>query len=427
MHKYDTFEDIEHLHSGLLGILKDPPSFFEKPMIKEFRDLLNFCKKVIKEGEESEHFMHASPFDLVKTPDSQGRAVTIDPDHASDVKNSIVRAQKVYVAGLVKECSGGNKKEIVNCNHRVEKSGEAIKDKLLPNNFKMPIVCVPYSLSKTVDRALDEIQDVLNSGMPKKLNNSNDMVTSMMKSVYNHQIDLNEKEQYDDFVSYFGKKYPQCSLKTIKGNATRVKNKKNFEGCDVWCDSTVKFTNEFVSVHAARTPGKSDYFSFNKAGQNYKNCKLEVVSTKGSSYDQLFRRDLNFNFENPDKRILHLLVCQVNKGDPQTTLQSRKTYFTHLYKDWFRVGRHVPTSIGPELVVVVPQNMGSVETSIYVDSEPIVTSKEIKEIESHWKLITREEIHKHFQSPNFNPAEPYKLEWIVTEAAKAPSLSVVAK
>ena len=53
--------------------------------------------------------------------------------------------------------------------------------------------------------------------------------------------------------------------------------------------------------------------------------------------------------------------------------------------------------------------------------------KEIKEIESHWKLITREEIHKHFQSPEFKPAEPYKLEWIVTEDTMTPSLSVVAK
>ena len=116
MNKYDTFEDIEQLLSGIVTILQDPPDFFDEDMIQEFSDLMGFCEEVLEDREESEYFMYLSPFDLIKTEDSQGRAVTIDPDHAVDVKNSIVSAQKVYVAGFVKDCSGGQKKEIINCN-----------------------------------------------------------------------------------------------------------------------------------------------------------------------------------------------------------------------------------------------------------------------------------------------------------------------
>tara|TARA_B100000214_G_scaffold271493_1_gene201803 strand:- start:2841 stop:4148 length:1308 start_codon:yes stop_codon:yes gene_type:complete len=417
MNKYDTFEDIEQLLSGIVTILQDPPDFFDEDMIQEFSDLMGFCEEVLEDREESEYFMYLSPFDLIKTEDSQGRAVTIDPDHAADVKNSIVSAQKVYVAGFVKDCSGGQKKEIINCNHRHEKSIEAIKEKLLPSDFKMPVVCVPRAISNIMSRALDEVQDILNSGMPKKLNNSNDMVSSMTRTAYNHEIDLDIKEQYDDFVSYFQKKYPQSTLKTVKSNATRVKNKKNLETCDVWCDSTKNFTEQFLSVHKAKKPAeKSEFYNFTKSGKNYKNCKIEVASTKGSSYDQLFRRDANFNYDNPDKKIIHLVVCQVNKGDPQTTLTTRKTYFKNLYRDWVRFGKFIPTDLGAELVIIAPQNMGTVETKIHGDdSEVIKTLKEIKDLASHWKAISRTEIISFFDSEECNAAMPYKSEWIVSE------------
>ena len=417
MGKYDKFEDMELLLSGIVTILQDPPYFFDKDMIQEFSNLRDFCEEVLRDREESKYFMELSPFDLIKTEDSQGRAITIDPDHGSDVKNSIVSAQEVYVAGLVKDCSGGHKKEIINCNHRCEKSIEAIKQKLLPSDFKMPVVCVPRAISNIMSRALDEIQDILNSGMPKKLANSNDMISSMKKAVYNHEIDLDVKEQYDDFVSYFRKKYPQSTLKTVKSNATRVKKKKSLEACDVWCDSAKNFSEQFLSVHNAKKPvEKSEFYNFTKNGKKYKNCKIEVVSTKGSSYDQLFRRDANFNYDNPDKNIIHLVVCQVNKGDSQTTLTTRKTYFKNLYRDWVRFGRFIPTDLGAELVIIAPQNTGAVETKIHGDdSEVIKTEKEIKELAPHWKAISRTEIISFFDSEECNAAMPYKSEWIVSE------------
>ena len=39
MNKYDTFEDIEQLLSGIVTILQDPPDFFDEDMIQEFLDV----------------------------------------------------------------------------------------------------------------------------------------------------------------------------------------------------------------------------------------------------------------------------------------------------------------------------------------------------------------------------------------------------
>ena len=413
---YDKFQDIENLKYRVSLVVNNAPSFFKNDMVDEFGELIKFCDQVLTDREKSKFFAEVSPYDLTKTPDSQQRAVTIDPDHLVDVENSIVRSQEIYVAGLVKECSGGSDLEIVNCNHRKEASVNAIANEKLPQDFKMPVVKIPYSLSKSMDRALNESQDILNSGLPKKPSNTNDMIASMEKTVRNLSIDLNDDEDYEEFVRYYAIKYPDSSVKTLKTNATRIKNKKNLEQCDVWCDSTKNYMNDFVKTHGAKKPtDKSDYYNIKKDGSVYKNCVIRVVSTKGSSYDQVFRRDLNFNFDNPDKRIVHLVVCQVNKGDSQTTLTSRKTYFKHLYNDWSRYGKHIPTRTGADLVIIVPQNKGSIETKIYGnDSETVTTAKEIKELKSNWRLITRSEILAYFQSDECDPAAPYKVDWIVS-------------
>jgi hypothetical protein len=355
--------------------------------------------------------------------------VTIDPDHASQIGNSIVTAQRVFVAVFLRDFSGGRNKEVINGNHRVEESQAGILNKLLPENFKIPAVCLTRELANSMAGALDEIQDLLNGGLPKKLNNTNDMIASMTKCVNDRNLDLSDKEQYDQLVRYFSKKYAHSPLKTVKGNATRVKRKKFLETCDVWCDTTQNFVNKFIDTHGAKKPAeKSEFYNFKIGKTKYKNCKLQVVSTKGSSYDQAFRRDCNFNHDNPDKTNVHLVACQVNKGDPQTTLKSRKSYFENMYKDWQRFGQYVPTPIGADLVVIVPQNMGSFETNIYGTGEDsIITVPENKELSANWKILTREEIYQYFASNDCNAGSPYLPEWITTEKSSSPTLTVVSE
>ena len=49
MNKYDTFEDIEQLLSGIVTILQDPPDFFDEDMVQEFSDLMGFCEEVLED------------------------------------------------------------------------------------------------------------------------------------------------------------------------------------------------------------------------------------------------------------------------------------------------------------------------------------------------------------------------------------------
>ena len=56
MGKYDKFEDMELLLSGIVTILQDPPYFFEKDMIQEFSNLRDFCEEVLRDREESKYF-----------------------------------------------------------------------------------------------------------------------------------------------------------------------------------------------------------------------------------------------------------------------------------------------------------------------------------------------------------------------------------
>jgi|TARA_R110000824_G_scaffold75121_6_gene190739 hypothetical protein len=423
MFSYDLFEDIKLITSGIPLILQqdDIDELFEEEQLEQFKALLEFCRTVLNEGENSKHFQNISPMSLERTEDSQGRAVTIDPDHATAVKASIVKAQKVFVAGFVAECSGGKKYKVINMNHRHEQSKSAIVERLLPATFTLPVVIVPFALAATVGLAIAEIQDILNSGLPKKLANSNDCVSSMTKMASNYSLDLSNEKTYEAFVKYYSTKFPQTALKTIKSNATRVHNKKALNDCSVWCANTKEFVENFTRVHDATkpTPG-SEYYNFSKDGMDYKNCKLQFISTKGSCYDQAFRRDINFNFDEPGKKVVHLVGCQVNKGDPQTTIKSRATYFTQLYKDWLRIGKYLPltSKIGAELVIIVPQNEGQVEIRGYgADEEKLNTTEtENKELKADWRCITRQEIYAYFNSGDCLSSKPYKTEWLFTEA-----------
>ena len=421
--EYDTWDDIKLLTSGIPRILgqDDIGTLFEEEQLEQFKALLEFCTTVLDEGETSKHFQNVSPMSLERTKDSQGRAVTIDPDHAAAVKASIVKAQKVFVAGFVAECSGGKKYKVINMNHRHQESKNAIVERLLSEDFTLPVVIVPFELAATAGLAISEIQCLMNSGLPKKLGNGNDCISNMTKTVSNLGLDLSDEETYSAFVGYYSTKYPQISHRTIKGNATRVMNKKALNDCDVWCANTKEFIDSFLKTHKAKkvTP-KSEYFNFIKDGVSHKNCKIQFISTKGSCYDQSFRRDINFNIDNPGKKIVHLVGCQVNKGDPQTTIKSRATYFTNLYKDWKTIGKHLPATnkIGAELVIIVPQNEGQVEIRGYgADAEELITTKaEANELKDHWNCITRQEIYAHFDSKDCTPSKPYKKEWLFTES-----------
>ena len=421
--EYDTWEDIKLLTSGIPRILgqDDIGKLFEEEQLEQFKALLEFCTTVLDEGETSKHFQNVSPMSLERTKDSQGRAVTTDPDHGTALKASIVKAQEVFVAGFVAECSGGKKYKVINMNHRHEQSKNAIVEGLLLADFTLPVVIVPFGLAATAGLAISEIQCLMNSGLPKKLANGNDCISNMTKTVSNRSLDLSDEETYNAFVKYYSTKYPQISHKTIKSNATRVMNKKALNDCDVWCANTKEFTDSFVKIHKAKkvTP-TSDFYNFTKDGVTHKNCKIQFISTKGSCYDQSFRRDINFNVDHPGKKIVHLVGCQVNKGDPQTTIKSRATYFTQLYKDWLRIGKHLPltSKIGAELVIIVPQNEGQVEIRGYgADAEELITTKtETKELKDHWLCITRQEIYAHFDSKDCDSSKPYKKEWLFTKS-----------
>ena len=423
MRNYDTFEEIEELLSGINDVLKlvsnnevQLPSALEQSF-KEFKTL---CKEILRDREKSEYFQLVSPFDVVRGSSSQGRAITTNPEHLIAVKESIRKANGVKVAGFLTQCPKSNNKEIVNMNHRDAATEQLIEEGSLPEDYRYPAIVIPSDIAPSVKLAIEESQGILNSGLPKSLANTNDVQKDMTNFVNNYNVDLDDKKKYDSLVKYFDAKYSHVSKRTIKSNLTRVKNKKaNFNG-HVLCDTPKGFIGRFTKTHNIKPPTKkSKFHNIHVKNQQFKNCSIEFISTKGSVLDQRVWRDIKFKDENPAKPICHLFACQDNKGDPQTTIKSRETYFKHLYRIWRILDR-----LDADLVVISPQIESSFTAKI-ADIETVIAKKEIPKLKSSWTIITKQELIAFYNSKDFDSTRPYKTEWVSRPDNKSKKLKLV--
>ena len=147
------------------------------------------------------------------------------------------------------------------------------------------------------------------------------------------------------------------------------------------------------------------------------------MSIKGSTTEQLITRCAWSRYNNPSKLVKWVLACQDNKGDSQTTINSRIEFFAKLHMNYLTYAKS-PVSIPFDSVVIAPQNTSGFVTRI--GEEEIKANAERKEIASDWREVTQSEILKHFGS---NSSTKYKREWIVrgspveAEVRKYPSVA----
>ena len=72
-----------------------------------------------------------------------------------------------------------------------------MKLKLLPNDFKYPAVVIPASDVVYLTPVIQELQNALNEGMPRKNNNSSDIQKSITTQVKRDKLNLQKEDDYD--------------------------------------------------------------------------------------------------------------------------------------------------------------------------------------------------------------------------------------
>ena len=420
---HDTFEEINDLQCKITEILKKSKNKeinLDSRLIQSYKDLEKICADVLQNREHSKYFKRVSPYDVKMGPSSQGRAITIDPDHKASLKESVKKTGGPQVAMLLTEDSKSTGSYIIsNGCHRDEVTKELITAGDLPEECTYPAVAIPAVERANVQYAIDEAQGILNSGFPKKLANTNSVGKDITNYVKNYNVDLEDEESYNNVVNYFNIKYSHVAESTIKSNVTRVKNKLVVS--DVFCATPEEFIKKFTDVFKINKPeNKSEYWKVGKrvcTTKDYgKQCQLRFISNKGSSIDQAVWRDIKFRNDNLEKKIAHILGCQDNKGDMQTTIKTRKAYFEHMYR-MYRLLEGIADHLLPipDFVAIVPQNLQPFEVELAVGEAKLMTKKEIPTLKSSWIIVTREELLAYYESEEFSSVRPYKPEWLLRE------------
>ena len=196
------------------------------------------------------------------------------------------------------------------------------------------------------------------------------------------------KKNYDLLIAVFTSTYTHADIKTIKSNLTRLKNKKNADRSDVVCAKPSEFIEYFLDAFSGSNTGKVngvEYYKFEAGKKTYKDCKVEFVSTKGSTHDQLFTRNALFKYKNPSKFVTQIFACQDGKGDSQTTVTSRLSYIKKLWQLYQVFGSKVFSAF-PDLFVITPQNKGSFEARIDTElvTDPSRTYWIVKFVDSYY-------------------------------------------
>lgn len=358
-----------------------------------------FLNDVLDNTEDSEFFFMTEPLSVnTEQSYSQIRIMTEDPDHIRNLKNSIISRGMVFKPILTFTPRAGirGKTICINGVHRTTATRNAIEEGDLPDDFKIPSVNIPTSLFDRISSVVPIIQAILNDDQPSLPNNDNDVKKFIDSHVGANEIDLSDEESYESVLRLLKCVFSNKSERSLKNNLTRRKNTNNRNNGHIWSKTPEEFVDAFRNTA--------------KSSASFKQVKC--VSNKGSSRDQLVYRSHKKKFENPNDKIVWLLIDQNNKGSFEEAITSRKNFWMEV-KKMYNIYGSSPIGLPFDSVVVVPQIQKDYEFEVENQKTQEIIKYNCKtenhKISGHWKEITSLQICSFYR---MNPDLDYDPQWL---------------
>jgi len=411
---------------GIVGnILDRKDSLYNKD---EWITFSNVLDDFIKHKTKSKYYANVNPSKVHQNPGAQIRSETIDPQHLQKLKGSIVSHGEVLEPlFLVQDIYGGF--GILNGNHRDQATKELMASGGLPENYKYHAVIINQVLYAELSSILPLIQGIFNENTPKKENKNEDRVKSIRSYIDANDIDITSEKEYKKLCSLVRILYPHITAKGSKNIVTRARDYKLEERSDIIQRSTTKWTTSISSIFDLQYMGtikniyKDDVME--KNGSPYKEYKgsfggipfdglIEVISNKGSSFDQKWLRDLRFRHRTKNGyKIIHLLIVQETKGKVEVVVNVRRAIINSIHETWKMLG--TANGITFDYLVMAPQFESDCTIQLEKDGEKIPIKAENPDRKNDWRIISKKELLNQFDRyEKGKDLRCYKEEWLYT-------------
>ena len=365
-------------------------------------------------GKRSVQWLRSAEIEVTK--DSQARSVSEDPKHLSKTIDITKKKKKVLAPLLVRSTKSSH--VLADGFHRLKAVRKLIEKDVLEQSFVMPCVV----LSREEDRQLTETMASIQGGMNEppvqhvqKGNTPNDLQNVIRQDAELNSIDLQDEGQFENMRKRLVLEYPAHEDRIVRA-MNRQKNITARNALGVITDTSSNFEAEFLSSFSSDKKGKGRRrtagdkslmtYTFVVSGNVFRDAYIHRISNRGSELNSAKTSLAIIRDDSPKLPIVELFSAQANKGDKETVVRARMTYFKNEYKLYKIFGEKMVTS---DAVVFAPQIDGGAEIRLSDNLIMDVQTEGNVHLAKNWKLVTRRERLDHYVT---NPSEAYKPEWL---------------
>jgi hypothetical protein len=381
----------------------------QKAGYEKFADIVD----ELTSGKRSVQWLRSAEIEVTK--DSQARSVSEDPKHLSKTIDITKKKKKVLAPLLVRSTKSSH--VLADGFHRLKAVRKLIERDVLEQSFVMPCVV----LSREEDRQLTETMASIQGGMNEppvqhvqKGNTPNDLQNVIRQDAELNDIDLQDEKQFENMRKRLVLEYPAHEDRIVRA-MNRQKNITARNALGVITDTSANFEKEFLTTFCSndkngkkRMVGDKSLktYTFVVSGNVFRHAYVHRISNRGSELNSAKTSLAIIRDDSPKLPIVELFSDQANKGDKETVVKARMTYFKNEYKLYKIFGDKMVTS---DAVVFAPQIDGGAEIRLSEDLVMNVQTEGNVHLAKNWRLVTRRERLDHYVT---NPSEAYKPEWL---------------